>query len=69
MYAGSPRVVVSLWNVDDAATAKLMSQFYRSVLAKGLTPSAALRQAQLEMWQQGQAPYYWASFTIQGEWY
>jgi CHAT domain-containing protein len=68
MYAGSPRVVVSLWSVDDAQTAKLMSKFYRGVLAKGLTPAAALRQAQLEMHKEGLSPYYWAPFTIQGEW-
>ncbi|MBW4618528.1 MAG: tetratricopeptide repeat protein [Cyanosarcina radialis HA8281-LM2] len=68
MYAGSPRVVVSLWSVDDAATAKLMKRFYQGLLSQGLTPAAALRQAQLEMHQQGLAPYYWAAFTIQGEW-
>jgi CHAT domain-containing protein len=70
MYAGSPRVMVSLWNVNDQGTSVLMSQFYQQMLGKGLTPAAALRQAQLAMLQQPQyqSPYYWAAFTLQGEW-
>jgi CHAT domain-containing protein len=70
MYAGAPRVVVSLWNVDDRATALLMSEFYRGILEKQLTPAVALRQAQQPLMQQPeyQAPYYWAAFTLQGEW-
>ncbi|MBE9209831.1 CHAT domain-containing protein [Nostoc sp. LEGE 06077] len=70
MYAGSPRVVVSLWSVDDQATSKLMKAFYQNMLKTGLTPAAALRKAQLEIWrtQQYAAPYYWSAFTLQGEW-
>ncbi len=70
MYAGSPRVLVSLWNVSDAATAEMMSRFYRLMLQEGLSATAALRAAQLEMQQETQwkAPYYWAAFTLQGEW-
>jgi CHAT domain-containing protein/predicted negative regulator of RcsB-dependent stress response len=70
MYAGSPRVLVSLWSVDDRATADLMAKFYQKMLKDGIKPAAALRAAQLELWQQKQwqAPYYWAAFTLQGEW-
>ncbi|MEG4053978.1 MULTISPECIES: CHAT domain-containing protein [unclassified Microcoleus] len=70
MYAGTQRVVVSLWNVDDEGTANLMSSFYQGMLQKGLTPAAALRAAQLEMLKQEEwrSPYYWAAFTLQGEW-
>jgi CHAT domain-containing protein/Leucine-rich repeat (LRR) protein len=70
MYAGAKRVVVSLWSVDDEGTSKLMASFYEGMLKKGLTPAAALRAAQLEMLQQKQwqSPYYWAAFTLQGEW-
>lgn len=70
MYAGAQRVVVSLWSVDDEGTAGLMSSFYQGMLQKGLTPAAALRAAQLEMWKQEKwkSPYYWGAFTLQGEW-
>ncbi|HKR59643.1 MAG TPA: CHAT domain-containing tetratricopeptide repeat protein, partial [Pyrinomonadaceae bacterium] len=70
MYAGARRVVVSLWNVNDKATADLMQRFYRGMLREGQTPSAALRKAQAEMSQQKQwqSPYYWAAFVLQGEW-
>lgn len=70
MYAGAPRVVASLWQVDDLATAELMKRFYRGMLRDGLRPAAALRAAQLELSQQRRwaAPYFWAAFTLQGEW-
>ena len=70
MYAGAPRVVVILWNVDDRATAELMSKFYRKMLAEQLSPIAALRAAQLELREttEWRSPYYWAAFTFQGEW-
>ncbi len=69
MYAGVPQVVVSLWKVDDQATALLMVQFYQRMLKQGLSPAAALRVAQIEMWQQNKwkSPYYWAGFTLQGD--
>ncbi|MBE9136769.1 tetratricopeptide repeat protein [Nodosilinea sp. LEGE 07088] len=68
MYAGAERVAVSLWNVNDEATAALMGGLYGHLLEDGLTPAAALRAAQLDQWQAGQSPYYWAAFTLQGEW-
>jgi CHAT domain-containing protein len=70
MYAGARRVVVSLWNVNDKATAELMARFYRGMLRENKTPAAALRTAQMEMsrQKQWQSPYYWAAFVLQGEW-
>ncbi len=70
MYAGAKRVTVSLWNVNDMATASLMTKFYQQMLEKGLNPVAALRAAQLEMLKTDpwKAPYYWAAFVVQGEW-
>jgi CHAT domain-containing protein len=70
MYAGAPRVLVSLWSVDDEATSELMSRFYKKMLQDGQKPAAALRAAQIEMLQDArwQEPYYWAAFTLQGEW-
>ncbi|MFN0112670.1 MAG: CHAT domain-containing protein [Blastocatellia bacterium] len=70
MYAGAPRVIVSSWSVNDRSTADLMKSFYSSLLGKGERPAAALRAAQLELLKQKQwqAPYYWAAFSLQGEW-
>ena len=70
MYAGVPRIVVSLWSVDDRGTAALMSEFYRQMLQEDLSPAAALQAAQRELWQQDEwkSPYYWAAFEVQGEW-
>ncbi len=69
MYAGSKRAVVSLWQVDDKGTSQLMPKFYSSVLA-GKSPTTALRDAQLQLWQEKtwQNPYYWSAFTLQGDW-
>jgi CHAT domain-containing protein len=71
LYAGSQRVVSSLWKVDDEATAELMKHFYRR-LHKGASPGLALRGAQSDLatnpknpeWK---LPYYWAAFVLQGE--
>lgn len=70
LYAGAPRVIVSLWNVNDRATASLMASFYRRMLREGKRPPAALREAQMEMRKQKQweSPYYWAAFVQHGEW-
>jgi CHAT domain-containing protein/Tfp pilus assembly protein PilF len=71
MYAGAARVMASLWEVDDEATAELMSLVYEGVLGQEhLAPAAALRHAQIQMMRRSQwhAPYYWSAFTIQGEW-
>jgi CHAT domain-containing protein/tetratricopeptide (TPR) repeat protein len=69
MYAGSKRSVVSLWQVDDEGTSQLMPLFYKAIL-QGKSPTSALRDAQLQLWQQKewQNPYYWAAFTLQGDW-
>ncbi|MBS2024389.1 MAG: CHAT domain-containing protein, partial [Deltaproteobacteria bacterium] len=70
MYAGAPRVVASSWRVPDRATAALMKRFYEGMLARKLTPAAALREAQLALWKSRKfsAPRDWAGFTLQGEW-
>jgi CHAT domain-containing protein len=69
-YAGSARVMASLWSVQDNATAKLMRLFYTRLLDERKSASEALRLAQWEMWNDGQGapPYFWAAFTLQGDW-
>ncbi len=70
MYAGSRRVLASLWKVDDEATSELMTRFYRALFEKGLAPSAALQAAQVELLKtkRWSHPFYWAGFVLQGEW-
>jgi CHAT domain-containing protein len=75
--AGARSVLVSLWPVDDAATALLMKEFYRR-LPTATGPGAraeALREAQRAVrdWRApgGARPYahpaYWAGFTLVGD--
>ena len=69
-YAGASGLLVSVWDVQDEATSKLMTEFYRGLLLEKLSPPAALREAQLEMRRQERwkAAYYWAGFVLEGEW-
>ncbi|MDX2030714.1 MAG: CHAT domain-containing protein [Blastocatellia bacterium] len=69
IYAGAPRVLVSLWAVPDRETAQLMELFYHNLLKRRLPVNEALRQAQVEMWKQpkSKAPYFWAAFALQGD--
>ena len=69
LQAGAKSVVSSAWKVDDDATAEFMKHFYTNLVDKQLTASQALRQAQLEMSKSAQfsSPFYWAAFTVQGE--
>ncbi|MFO0931412.1 MAG: CHAT domain-containing protein [Planctomycetota bacterium] len=72
LAAGSPRVVCSLWKVDDEATRALMIRFYELWNPKdGSAPmgaSLALRAAQERVradprWKH---PYYWAAWVLWG---
>jgi CHAT domain-containing protein len=70
MYAGAPRIVPSLWQVDDQATAQLMTRLYRHMLQRGERPAAALRAAQMALARDPRwaAPYFWAGFVLHGDW-
>lgn len=67
MLAGAPRVLVSLWKVDDAATTELMSAFHDGRRA-GLGSADALRRAQEHVRETpGWAhPRYWAAWQLWG---
>lgn len=66
LYAGSSNIIASLWQVDDAATAQLMQQFYRNLLA-GQSKKEALRQAQRSLWPRFPQPMFWAAFYLTGQ--
>ncbi|MES2826276.1 MAG: CHAT domain-containing tetratricopeptide repeat protein [Pseudomonadota bacterium] len=66
--SGALRVVASFWPVGDEATAILMKYFYIALLEKKLSPTSALRYAQLELsktpkWNH---PFYWSGIGIFG---
>jgi CHAT domain-containing protein len=63
--AGTPRVVMSLWNVSDEATRKLMV-FLVSYLKNGVVPAEALRRAMVAYKKQEPDPAKWASFILFG---
>ena len=71
----------SLWSVEDASTAQLMSKFYQEFENPTMTKVAALQQAQLslikslranpiypELQQLPPHPYYWAPYVLVGNW-
>lgn len=66
VYAGTPSVMASLWNVDDAATGKLMEHFYTHIKA-GMSKAEALQKAQQEVRQDYAHPYFWAAFSLTGD--
>lgn len=68
LYAGTPAVVVSLWDADDASTGEFMKAFYQRLRA-GQSKQAALREAKRQLRQQEpyQHPTYWARFVLIGD--
>lgn len=67
LSAGASALVLSLWQVADAATRELMTHFYRRLIA-GEAAATALRQAQCHLLQNSHAhPYFWASFFVVGQ--
>jgi CHAT domain-containing protein len=64
--AGAPSLLVSLWMVDDASAAALMTGFYQRLRA-GDNPAAALREAQCRLLKQ-QHPFFWSPFVLFGRW-
>jgi CHAT domain-containing protein/tetratricopeptide (TPR) repeat protein len=71
LAAGVPRVMASLWRVQDRATAELMTRFYHALWQEHLPAAAALRAAQRAL--RREEPRYknassWAGFVLQGDW-
>ena len=68
LSAGARGVVVSLWRVDDRATAAYMADFYRE-LRNGLSPAAAMlavRRAKVANGGTASHPSQWAPFILVG---
>ncbi|WP_052200874.1 CHAT domain-containing tetratricopeptide repeat protein [Terriglobus sp. TAA 43] len=65
-YAGAQQVIGSLWDVDDDATATLMTAFYQNLFKNKLSTAEAIRQAQLSMLHNHAAVPDWAAFVVNG---
>lgn len=69
-FAGSKSVASSLWQINDAQSAKLIETFYRHLRA-GMNKYEALRQAKLDYISDARvmhkSPYYWASLSLYGD--
>jgi CHAT domain-containing protein len=68
LYAGTPAVISTLWEIDDDASAALMDAFYERFVS-GLPAADALREAQLSMLRGDvfQSPRLWAAFILNGD--
>lgn len=61
--AGSNQLLISLWDVPDAATTALMTNFYQLIFS-GMTSHNALLQAQKTIKEQYPNPFDWAAFVL-----
>lgn len=61
--AGSENIIISLWQVSDEVTQKLMTHFYKYYLETGNT-SEAFKKSQMEIKKQYPAPFYWGAFVL-----
>ena len=67
LHSGAGAMLVSLWKVEDAATARLMELFYRKWIGEKTSKARALREAKMEL-QSGafSHPRQWAAFVLIG---
>jgi CHAT domain-containing protein/Tfp pilus assembly protein PilF len=68
-YAGARSILASLWSVNDLWTMELMKDFYGRLKA-GSSKDVALQSAQADLIHSRTAssPYYWAAFSLIGDW-
>ena len=66
IYAGTPSVITTLWQVNDRSAFELMREFYRQLRA-GRNKAEALRLAQLAILDLHPQPYHWAAYELIGE--
>lgn len=69
LQTGAKSVVATLWKVEDGATLELMRNFYDLMVNEKLPPSKALQKSQIKLRENPQyrSPFYWAAFTVQGD--
>jgi CHAT domain-containing protein len=67
IYAGTPSILASLWNVDDASTAELMNEFYSNLTT--MDKAEALQYAQLKIMKKKGSTFFWAPFVLIGDYF
>lgn len=70
LKARARSVLGTLWPVEDGAARRLMESFYTGLARQGLSKTEALRQAQVAMIREPERahPFFWAPFTLIGNW-
>ena len=68
IYSGARNIVISLWQVADKSTSRLMIEFYRNIL-DGKSFSSSLREAKLKLIKEGtySYPLEWSPFVLIGD--
>lgn len=66
LAAGARNLLVSLWEVDDKSTTRLMAGFYHHLIDNKTPPALALRRAAAEIRLEQPHPYFWAPFILVG---
>ncbi len=69
VYAGSPSIVMTMWEVEDKSGSELMRYFYKNLI-KGQSKSKAMRNAKLQCLREARPenthPFFWSSFVVMG---
>ena len=70
IYAGVPGIVMTLWEIEDISTSKIMTLFYQN-LKEGLRKDEALGKAKLSYLKSADKlhshPYFWAAYVQIGD--
>lgn len=66
LFAGSPSVLATLWEVNDRSTSDLMRSFYRQIAHEDKAAALASGQREMRAGTRYRHPYYWAPFVLVG---
>lgn len=62
--AGAKSIIMSIWEVDDEATFRMMSYFYNNRYIDGMSKYEAFAKAQRQLRAEFPNPYYWRAFVL-----
>lgn len=67
IYAGTPSIVTSLWDVDDYYTMEFMSIFYRALKTNDKIDALNIARKAIIQNHGKRHPFYWAAFVLIGD--